>query len=273
MATNGTSHAVRGIASGHCRLAGKVAVITGGGQGIGETISRRFALEGACIVVADFNSKSGEAVASSLRATGIKASFVQADVTKRADWESIVQTAITDFGQIDILVNNAGTAYPAESSLSVPEAAFDKVMEVNVKSIYHSVQSMFPTLIEQKTGASVINIASIAAHRPRGKLVWYNASKAAVSCASKALAHEFGGNRIRVNSVCPVLVPTSLAHNFVPGFEDTEEYRAKAAQLFQIPLGRLTTAEDVANACLWYASDESSFITGTDQFVDGGRAI
>ena len=273
MAPNGTSHAVNGKASGHGRLAGKVAVVTGGGQGIGEVICRRFAHEGAHIVVADFNAKSGEAVASSLLTQGSKASFVAADVTKRADWDRIVQTAMTDFGKIDILVNNAGTAYPAESSLSVSEAAFDKVMTVNVKSIYHSVQAMFPTFIEQQTGASVINIASIAAHRPRGKLVWYNASKAAVSNASKALAHEFGAHRIRVNSVCPVLVPTSLAQNFVPGFEDTEEYRLKAAQLFQIPLGRLTTAEDVANACLWYASDDSSFITGTDQFVDGGRAI
>lgn len=264
MASNGVANGANGIGAGQGRLSGKVAVITGGGQGIGETISRRFASEGASILVADFNPKSGQAVASSLQSQGTKAEFVQADVTNRADWDRIVEAAVYHFGHIDILVNNAGTAYPAESSLTVAESAFDKVMNVNVKSIFHSVQAVFPRVIEQGTGASVINIASIAAHRPRGKLVWYNASKAAVSNASRALAHEFGVNKIRVNSVCPVLVPTALAHNFVPGFEDTEEYRAKAAQLFQIPLGRLTTSEDVANACLWYASDDSSFITGTD---------
>lgn len=269
MASNG----INGAHSGHGRLAGKVAVITGGGQGIGEAITKRFASEGASVLIADFNSKSGSAVASQLNESGTRAEFVQADVTKRQDWNNIVKTAVSKFSHIDILVNNAGTAYPAESSLSVSEDAYDKVMNVNVKSIFHSVQAVFPQLIEQGTGASVINIASIAAHRPRGKLVWYNASKAAVSNASKALAHEFGSYKIRCNSVCPVLVPTSLAQNFVPGFEDTEEYRAKAAQLFQIPLGRLTTADDVANACLWFASDDSSFITGTDQFVDGGRAI
>lgn len=269
--------AASGIANGTTyrfgRLNGKVAIITGGGQGIGEKIADRFASEEASVLIADFNSKAGEATASRLRSQGSKAAFVQADVTDRGDWDRITKTTVETFGRIDILVNNAGTAYPAESSLSVAESAFDKVMNVNLKSIFHSVQAVFPQFIEQGSGASVINISSIAAHRPRGKLVWYNASKAAVSNASKALAHEFGSHKIRVNSVCPVLVPTSLAHNFVPGFEDTEEYRAKAAQLFQIPLGRLTTAEDVASACLWYASDDSDFITGTDQFVDGGRAI
>ena len=270
MAANGTTNGATHKAG---RLSGKVAIITGGGQGIGETIAHRFASERASILIADFNSKCGEAVASALRSKGSKASFVQADVTSRGDWDHITRTAVETFSRIDILVNNAGTAYPAESSLSVAESAFDKVMNVNLKSIFHSVQAVFPQFIEQGKGASVINISSIAAHRPRGKLVWYNASKAAVSNASKALAHEFGSHKIRVNSVCPVLVPTSLAHNFVPGFEDTEEYRAKAAQLFQIPLGRLTTADDVASACLWYASDDSDFVTGTDQFVDGGRAI
>lgn len=256
----------------HGRLNGTVALITGGGQGIGEAISRKFAAEGASILIADFNAEGGEAVVASLQSEGTKAEFVFANVTLRSDWDEIVRVAKSAFGRIDILVNNAGTAYPAESSLTVSEANFDKVYSVNVKSIFHSVQAVFPVMIEQNAG-SVINISSIAALRPRGKLVWYNSSKAAVSNASKALAHEFGPNGIRVNAICPVLVPTQLASNFVPGFENTPEYRAKAAQLFQIPLGRLTTAEDVANTALWLASAESSFITGTDQNVDGGRSI
>jgi hypothetical protein len=120
--------------------------------------------------------------------------------------------------------------------------------------------------------ASVVDISSIAAIRPRGSLVWYNASKAAVSNASKALAHVFGGRGIGVNSVCPVLVPTQLANNLVPSFKNTDEGIAEAAKLFQILLGRLTTAEDVASVSCWLAEDGSSFITGMDHHVDGGRS-
>lgn len=265
---NGTTHGT----TSHGRLNGKVALVTGGGMGIGETISRKFATEGASVLIADFNAEAGKKVVASLQAEGAKAEFVSANVTVREDWDNVIYVAKSVFGRIDILVNNAGTAYPAESSLSVSEANFEKVFSVNVKSIFHSVQTVFPLMIEQN-GGSVVNISSIAAIRPRGKLTWYNASKAAVSNASKALAHEFGTNGIRVNSVCPVLVPTQLANNFVPGFENTPEYKAKAAQLFQIPLGRLTTADDVGNTALWLASDDSSFITGTDNHVDGGRSI
>jgi 3-oxoacyl-[acyl-carrier protein] reductase len=258
----------------HGRLQGKNALVTGGGMGIGEAISRKLASEGAAILIADFNVEAGTKVVESLRASGTQAEFVSADVTKRADWDRIAEAARTHFGRLDILVNNAGTSYEAQSSLTVPEAAFDKVYSVNVKSIFHSVQTIFPIMIDQSpSGGSVVNISSIAALRPRGKLVWYNSSKAAVSNATKALAHEFGAQGIRSNAVCPVLVPTQLANSFVPTFENTEEGRKKAAELFQIPLGRLTTTEDVANTVLWLASDESSFITGMDHNVDGGRSI
>lgn len=257
---------------GHGRLNGKKALVTGGAMGIGEAISRKLASEGASILIADFNAEQGSRVVASLREMGTQAEFISADVTKRADWDAIAQAIVTHFGSLDVLVNNAGTAYEAQSSLTVPESAFDKVYNVNVKSIFHSVQTIFPIMISNGSG-SVINISSIAALRPRGKLVWYNSSKAAVSNATKALAHEFGPQGIRCNAVCPVLVPTQLANNFVPTFENTEEGRQKAAQLFQIPLGRLTTTEDVANTVLWLSSSESSFITGMDHNVDGGRSI
>ncbi|KAJ5153065.1 uncharacterized protein N7482_009543 [Penicillium canariense] len=268
MATNGQANG----GNRHGRLAGKVALVTGGGMGIGEAISRRFAQEGASILIADMNEKAARDVAESLAAEGVKADYVVANVTARSDWDNIVAKIKSQFGRLDILVNNAGTAYPAQSSLTVSEANFDKVYSVNVKSIFHSVQTVFPLMIENKGGA-VINISSIAAIRPRGRLVWYNSSKAAVSNASKALAHEFGAEGIRVNCVCPVLVPTQLANNFVPGFDGSPEQHTKAAQLLQIPLGRVTTTEDVANTALWLASDESSFITGVDHHVDGGRSI
>jgi NAD(P)-dependent dehydrogenase (short-subunit alcohol dehydrogenase family) len=264
MATNGHANG---------RLAGKVALVTGGAMGIGEAISRRFAREGASILIADMNEEAAKAVAESLSSEGVEADYVVANVTSRSDWENIVAKIKSQFGaRLDILVNNAGTAYPTQSSLTVSEANFDKVYSVNVKSIFHSVQTIFPLMIENQGGA-VINISSIAAIRPRGRLTWYNSSKAAVSNASKALAHEFGAEGIRVNCVCPVLVPTQLANNFVPGFDNTPEQHTKAAQLLQIPLGRVTTTEDVANTALWLASDESSFITGVDHHVDGGRSI
>ncbi|OIW28714.1 toluenesulfonate zinc-independent alcohol dehydrogenase [Coniochaeta ligniaria NRRL 30616] len=253
-------------------MTGKVALVTGAGMGIGEAIVQKLASEGASILIADFNVDAGKKVTAALQSSGTKAEFVQADVTKREDWDRVVEAAKKTFGRVDILVNNAGTAYEAENSLTVSEKNFDKVFSVNVKSIFHSVQAVFPLMISGG-GGSVVNISSIAALRPRGKLVWYNASKAAVSNATKALAHEFGPDGIRVNAVCPVLVPTQLANNFVPTFENTPEGRAKAATLFQIPLGRLTTTEDVANMVCWLSSDESSFITGTDNNVDGGRSI
>lgn len=269
MATNGHANG----SSRHGRLAGKVALVTGGGMGIGEAISRTFAREGASILIADTNEKAARDVAESLSSEGVESDYVVANVTSRSDWDNIVAKIKSQFGaRLDILVNNAGTAYPAQSSLTVSEANFDKVFSVNVKSIFHSVQTVFPLMMENQGGA-VINISSIAAIRPRGRLTWYNSSKAAVSNASKALAHEFGAEGIRVNCVCPVLVPTQLAANFVPGFDDTPEQRTKAAQLLQIPLGRVTTTEDVANTALWLASDESSFITGVDHHVDGGRSI
>ncbi|KAJ5981885.1 hypothetical protein N7522_013513 [Penicillium canescens] len=249
MATNGHANG---------RLAGKVALVTGGAMGIGEAISRRFAKEGASILIADMNEEAAKAVAESLSSEGVEAGYVVANVTSRSDWENIVDKIKSQFGaRLDILVNNAGTAYPTQSSLTVSEANFDKVYSVNVKSIFHSVQTIFPMMIENQGGP----------------LTWYNSSKAAVSNASKALAHEFGAEGIRVNCVCPVLVPTQLANNFVPGFDNTPEQHTKATQLLQIPLGRVTTTEDVANTALWLASDESSFITGVDHHVDGGRSI
>ena len=254
------------------RLAGKIALVTGAGMGIGEAIAHKLASEGASLVIADFNCDAGKEVTVSLQSSGTPAEFVRADVTKREDWDRVVDAAKQAFGRVDILVNNAGTAYEAQSTLTVAEKDFDKVYAVNVKSIFHSVQAVFPLMISHGEG-SVINISSIAALRPRGKLVWYNSSKAAVSNATKALAHEFGPNGIRVNAVCPVLVPTQLANSFVPAFENTPEGRANAAQLFQIPLGRLTTTEDVAKMVCWLASEESSFVTGTDNNVDGGRSI
>jgi len=249
------------------RLQGKVAIVSGGGSGFGEGIAIRFAQEGAKVIVADMNPVSGQRVAAIFPAS---MTFVQMDVTSKEDWKSLVAKAVEEHGRVDVLVNNAGTSYKNKPTLEVTEDEFDKVFNVNVKSIFHSTHAFIPKLLEQKQGGSIINIASIGATRPRPGLVWYNASKAAVCNATKALAAEYGPQNVRVNSVCPLLTPTGLFETFI-GMPDTPENRDKF--LFNVPLGRLGKIDDIANYCLYLASDEANFVTGTCLEVDGGRGI
>ncbi|KAG0649087.1 Toluenesulfonate zinc-independent alcohol dehydrogenase [Hyphodiscus hymeniophilus] len=249
------------------RLAGKVAIVTGGGSGFGEAISKRFAEEGCKVVVADMDPVGGERVA----ATHPKSMhFIKMNVTKEEDWEACLENTVDKFGRIDICVNNAGTSYKNKPSAEVLEDEFDKVFAVNVKSIFHSSRHFIPNLINQGEGGSMINIASIGATRPRPGLVWYNSSKAAVANATRGLAAEYGANNIRVNSVCPLLSGTGLFSTFV-GVPFTPEN----VQNFigAVPLGRLTDPTDVANYCLFLASDEAKFITGTCLEIDGGKGI
>ncbi|KAF7852463.1 uncharacterized protein EAF02_012201 [Botrytis sinoallii] len=155
-------------------------------------------------------------------------------------------------------------------TLDVTEDEFDRVFNLNVKSIFFATKHFIPHVVNHGEGGSMINIASIGATRPRPGLVWYNASKGAVVNATKGLAAEYGSKNVRVNSICPLLAGTGLFSTFT-GVEDTPENRDKF--LFNVPLGRLCTPEDVANYCLFLASDEARFITGTCLEVDGGRGI
>ncbi len=170
---------------------------------------------------------------------------------------------------MQIVVNNAGTTHRNKPVLDVTEAEFDRVYAVNVKSLFWSVQAFVPYFRSQGGGVFV-NIASTAGVRPRPGLVWYNGSKGAMIVASKSLAVELGGERIRVNCVNPVIGDTGLTAQFM-GVEDTPENRQRF--LAGIPLGRFSTPQDVANACLYLASDEASFITGVCLEVDGGRCV
>ncbi|RDW72144.1 hypothetical protein BP5796_08178 [Coleophoma crateriformis] len=249
------------------RLQGKVAIVTGGGSGFGEAIAVRFAQEGAKVIVADMNPTGGQRVAAKFPST---MNFVETNVTKEEDWKVLIEKTIQEFGGVDILVNNAGTSYPNKPTLEVTEDEFDKVFTVNVKSIFHSTHTFIPQLLKQNRGGSIINIASIGATRPRPGLVWYNASKAAVWNATKSLAAEYGPSNIRVNSICPLLSGTGLFETFA-GVPDTPENRQKF--LFNVPLGRLCDPLDVANYCLYLATDEASFVTGTCLEIDGGRGI
>jgi 3-oxoacyl-[acyl-carrier protein] reductase len=244
------------------RLRDKVAVVTGAGSGFGAGIAKRFAEEGAAVVVADVNVQSGERVA---REVGGK--FVNADVTKGEDWAKLVRAAGAD---LDIVVNNAGWTHRNKPYVEVTEAEFDRVYAVNVKSIYLSALHAVPVFRKRGRGCFV-NIASTAGLRPRPGLTVYNSSKGAVILMSKSMAAEFGPDRIRVNCVNPVFSPeTSLSAEFAGGAV-TEE--AKKRFLATIPLGRFSTPRDVANACLYLASDEAEFISGVCIEVDGARCV
>jgi 3-oxoacyl-[acyl-carrier protein] reductase len=244
------------------RLKDKLAIITGAGSGFGEGIARRFAQEGARLIIADINADAGKRVAQSL-----DADFVQADVTRAADWERLVQAAA---GKLDIVVNNAGWTHRNKPYLEVSEAEFDKVYSVNVKSVYLSALHAVPVL-RKRGGGCFVNIASTAGVRPRPGLTVYNSSKGAVIVMSKSMAAEFGPDRIRVNCVNPVFSPdTGLSAEFAGGALTDE---AKKRFLSTIPLGRFSTPLDVANACVYLASDEAAFVSGVCIEVDGARSV
>ena len=248
------------------QLDGKIAIVTGAAGGFGEGIARCFVAEGARVLIADLDLAKAETVAAEL---GANAKALRCDVTQGADVRAAVQACIDAFGPPDIVVNNAGTTHRSQPMLGVDEATFDRMFDVNVKSIYHMAQAVVPLMRERK-GGSIINIGSTAGIRPRPGLTWYNASKGAVNLLSKSMAVELGPDNIRVNVVCPVMGATGLIEQFLGG-PDTPESRAKIVA--GIPLGRMSTPQDVANATLYLASDASKFITGVELPVDGGRTI
>ena len=252
------------------RVEGKSIIVTGAGGGIGEGIARRLASEGAAVIVNDINAALSEKVAADINAAGGRARFVAGDVTKSADWQALVAAAQAFGGKLDVIVNNAGWTHRNRPMLEVSEAEFDKVYAVNMKSIYWSAIHGVPALTAAG-GGSFINIASTAGVRPRPGLTWYNGSKAAVIVTSKSMAAELGPDNIRVNCINPVFNPdTGLSAEFAGGPVDEER---KAKFRATIPLGRFSTALDVANAALYLASDEAAFISGVCIEVDGARCV
>ena len=252
------------------RVQGKSIIVTGAGGGIGEGIARRLAAEGARVIVNDIHVASGEKVVAEIVQAGGMASFFAADVTRTAEVKALVQASVQRFGRLDVMVNNAGWTHRNRPALEVSEDEFDKCFAINVKSIYLSTIHATPVFRAQG-GGSFINIASTAGLRPRPGLTWYNGSKGAVITVSKSLAAELGPDNIRVNCINPVFNPdTGLSAEFAGGPLD-EARRSKF--LSTIPLGRFSTALDVANAALYLASDEASFISGACIEVDGARCV
>jgi len=247
------------------RLAGKIAIVTGAASGFGEGIARKFVAEGARVVVADRDGDGARRVADAL---GAHAESVRADVTRAADVEAMVRTAIERFDGLDVLVNNAGMGQVPQPLESLDEADFDRILAVNVKAIYLAAKEVVPRFKAQKRGV-ILNIASTAGVSPRPRLTWYNASKGWVITATRSMAVELAPFGIRVCALNPVAGETPMLKTFMG--EDTPEVRAKF--LATIPIGRFSTPEDLGNAACFLCSDEASMITGVAMEVDGGRCI
>ena len=243
------------------RLDGKVAIVTGGASGFGAGIVRKFAAEGAKVLIADINLEGAEALAREL---GQKAGHV--DVSKDASVNQLAAAALMAFGKVDILVNNAGVSHLPAALDEISEADFDRVFNVNMKSVYLTARHLVPHFKARRTGA-ILNVASTAAVSPRPRLSWYNASKGWMVTATKSMAVELAP--FRVNAINTVAGETPLLKTFMG--EDTPEIRAKF--LSTIPLGRFSTPEDMGNAACFLCSDEASMITGVALEVDGGRVI
>jgi 3-oxoacyl-[acyl-carrier protein] reductase len=252
------------------RVKDKSIIVTGAGGGIGEGIARRLAAEGAKIIVNDINSAIGEKVVAAIIKAGDTASFFAADVTKTDDVKALVEAAVDRYGKLDVMINNAGWTHRNQPALDVSEDDFDKCYAINVKSIYLATIHATP-IFRAQGGGVFINIASTAGVRPRPGLTWYNGSKGAVITTSKSLAAELGPDNIRVNCINPVFNPdTGLSAEFAGGpIDETRKARFRAT----IPLGRFSTALDVANAALYLASDEADFISGVCIEVDGARCV
>ncbi|MEP2891692.1 SDR family oxidoreductase [Tateyamaria sp.] len=244
-------------------LTGKTALVTGAASGFGAGIAQAFAAQGARVMVADINGDRAAEVAGT-----INGQSVQVDVSNGASVQAMTDQTIAAFGHLDILVNNAGVTHLRAALEDVSEEDFDRVLNVNAKSVYLTARSFVPHMKARKAGV-ILNIASTAGVSPRPNLNWYNASKGWMITATKTMAIELAPHGIRVNALNPVAGETPLLKSFMG--EDTPEIRAKF--LSTIPLGRFSTPEDMGAAATFLCSDAASMITGVAMEVDGGRCI
>ncbi len=246
------------------RLQNTVALVTGGGSGMGAAIAETYAREGARVAVVDVDGDAARNVASAI---GKSAIAIGCDVTKRSDIDAAVAETVKAFGALDVLVNNAGVAHVNKPLLDIDEKEFDRVFAVNVKGLFLFSQAAV-RVMREKGGGVIINIGSTAGLRPRPGLSAYNATKGAVHNLTKTLAVELAPDKIRVVAIAPVATDTPLLPTFLgpaPGMR--EKFIAT------VPLGRLATAQDIADAALFLASGDAKFLTGNIMEVDGGRCV
>lgn len=247
------------------RLDGKRAIVTGGASGFGAGIARRFAEEGARVIVADLNGEAARALAAELGDADLG---VAVDVSNADQVGTLADSVHRRLGGIDIVVNNAGVGHTPQPLDELSDEAFDRIAAVNMRAIYLMSKTFVPGMKAQGSGA-VLNIASTGGVSPRPNLTWYNASKGWVITATRAMAVELAPFQVRVNALNPVAGDTPLLKTFMGA--DTPEVRAKF--LASIPIGRFSTPEDMGAAAAFLCSDDASMITGVALEVDGGRCI
>jgi NAD(P)-dependent dehydrogenase (short-subunit alcohol dehydrogenase family) len=245
------------------KLKGKVAVITGAGSGIGRATALLFAEEGAKVVVADYTVEGGKETVKQIKAKGGEATFVAVDVSQAADVQKMIKTAIDKYGRLDILHNNAGIEGPLGPTENVSEADWERVLAVNLKGVFLGSKYAIPQMLKQ--GGVIINTASIAGLVGVTNMPAYCASKGGIVLLTKAMALECAKKNIRVNCICPGAIKTPMFYRFT-GFQ------LEAEKLFceGEPIGRCGGPEEIAQAALYLACEQSSFVTGTALVVDGG---
>jgi NAD(P)-dependent dehydrogenase (short-subunit alcohol dehydrogenase family) len=245
------------------RLDGKVALITGAASGMGASMARIFAREGARVALADILDGEGQKLAGEITAANGAAVFHHLDVTSEVEWQSVVAAVVARWGGLDILVNDAGLSGSAAADL-FDTAAWDRLMAVNARGVFLGMKFAIPEM-KAKGGGAIVNISSISGVTGQpGLHVAYNASKGAVRTLTKAAAVQHGRDNIRVNSVHPGLMPPMRSSG------RTADPAVRAKMLEMVPMGRAGRVEEVANAVLFLASDEASYITGAELYVDGG---
>lgn len=245
------------------RLAGKVAIISGGAKGQGATEARMFAKEGAKIVIGDLLDAEGQAVAAEIAEEGGDCTYVHLDVTSEDDWRAAVETAVAQYGKVDVLVNNAGILLNGTLEDTTPEA-WDAVLDVNAKGVFLGSRAVIAEM-RKAGGGSIINISSISGIIGSPNTTAYNASKGAVRLLTKSTAIQYGREGIRANSIHPGPIDTDMIQVV---WQDPK--RSREETIARTPLGRIGTVDDVAWGALFLASDESSFMTGSELVMDGG---
>ncbi len=245
------------------RLAGKVAIITGAASGMGAATARRFGKEGANVVLADMLEEEGRAVADSITKAGGKALFMALNVTDEAGWTKVVDATVAAFGKLDILVNNAGISGSATNDM-LDSALWERVMAVNSTGVFLGTAAAVRQM-QKGGGGSIVNLSSISGVVGQTMVhMSYNAAKGAVRIMTKSTAVQFGKDGIRCNSVHPGLMPPMRTSGA------TADPTVRAKMLKAVPLGRTGEVDEVANAILFLASDEASYVTGAELYVDGG---
>ena len=244
------------------RLKDKVATITGGGSGIGRATCLLFAREGAKVVVADYIAEGGNETVRQISAAGGQAVFVQADVSKSADVQNMIGAAVRNYGRVDIFFNNAGIEGPSTKLANLKEEDWDRVIAIDLTSVYLGMKYVIPEMIKQGGGVilSTASVAGLVGFQGSGA---YAAAKAGVINLTRLAALEYADKNIRVNCICPGVIETPMVERVLGGRPRERVVRSE-------PIGRLGRPEDIANAALFLASDESSFATGAPFIIDGG---